>query len=164
MLFRSTAAVAMLVLTYGADRRKKNELQRLEDSGITVLVRTTDPNVAPSLVSRLFGIDTASVGILDGPLGEEAQKLTGQVLPRADAVAATKGRMESMISVIAACVEQKRMVGLLVAIQCAIVVCGFVLVAFMACFGGMRQLTSFILFLFEAIGLLILLLLPRLRK
>ncbi len=159
-----TAAVAMLVLTYGADRRKKNELQRLEDSGITVLVRTTDPNVAPSLVSRLFGIDTASVGILDGPLGEEAQKLTGQVLPRADAVAATKGRMESMISVIAACVEQKRMVGLLVAIQCAIVVCGFVLVAFMACFGGMRQLTSFILFLFEAIGLLILLLLPRLRK
>lgn len=159
-----TAAVAMLVLTYGADRRKKNELQRLEDSGISVLVRTTDPNVTAGLVSRLFGIDTASVGILDGPLGEEARKLTSEVVPRADAAAATKGRMESMISVISACVEQKRMTGLLVAIQVAVVVCGFVLVAFMACFGGMRQLSSLILFLFEAVGLLILLMLPKLRK
>lgn len=159
-----TAAVAMLVLTYGADRRKKNELQRLEDSGISVLVRTTDPNVTASLVSRLFGIDTASVGILDGQLGQEAERLTSEVIPRTDAVVATKGRMESMISVVSACVGQKRMTSLLVAIQCAIVVCGFVLVAFMACFGGMRQLSSFILFLFETVGLLVLLALPKLHK
>ncbi|MCI8395779.1 MAG: hypothetical protein HFE89_04270, partial [Acutalibacter sp.] len=158
------AVAAMLVLTYGADRRKKNELQRMEDSGITVLVRTTDPNVTPALVARLFGIDTASVGILDGQLGQEAQKLMEEKIPRADALVATKGRMESMLSVISACVEQKRMTGLLVAIQCAVVVCGFILVAFMACFGGMRQLSSFTLFVFQGIGLLILLALPKLRK
>ena len=158
------AVAAMLVLTYGADRRKKNELQRMEDSGITVLVRTTDPNVTPALVARLFGIDTASVGILDGQLGQEAQKLMEEKIPRADALVATKGRMESMLSVISACVEQKRMTGLLVAIQCAVVVCGFILVAFMACFGGMRQLSSFTLFVFQGIGLLILLVLPKLRK
>lgn len=158
------AVAAMLVLTYGADRRKKNELQRMEDSGVTVLVRTTDPNVTPALVARLFGIDTASVGILDGQLGQEAQKLMEEKIPRADALVATKGRMESMLSVISACVEQKRMTGLLVAIQCAVVVCGFILVAFMACFGGMRQLSSFTLFVFQGIGLLILLALPKLRK
>lgn len=158
------AVAAMLVLTYGADRRKKNELQRMEDSGITVLVRTTDPNVTPALVARLFGIDTASVGILDGQLGQEAQKLMEEKIPRADALVATKGRMESMLSVISACVEQKRMTGLLVAIQCAVVVCGFILVAFLACFGGMRQLSSFTLFVFQGIGLLILLVLPKLRK
>ncbi len=158
------AVAAMLVLTYGADRRKKNELQRMEDSGVTVLVRTTDPNVTPALVARLFGIDTASVGILDGQLGQEAQKLMEEKIPRADALVATKGRMESMLSVISACVEQKRMTGLLVAIQCAVVVCGFILVAFMACFGGMRQLSSFTLFVFQGIGLLILLVLPKLRK
>ena len=158
------AVAAMLVLTYGADRRKKNELQRMEDSGVTVLVRTTDPNVTPALVARLFGIDTASVGILDGQLGQEAQKLMEEKISRADAMVATKGRMESMLSVISACVEQKRMTGLLVAIQCAVVVCGFILVAFMACFGGMRQLSSFTLFVFQGIGLLILLVLPKLRK
>ena len=158
------AVSAMLVLTYSADRRRKNELQRLEDSGISVLVRTTDPNVTPQLVSRLFGVDVASVGILEGQLGDTARKLTGENIPRADAVVATKGRMESMMNVISACVEERRTVSLVVAIQNAAVILGFVLVAFMACFGGMKQLSSFILFAFEVFWLLVVLVIPKLRK
>ena len=156
--------VAMLVLTYAADRRRKNELQRLEDSGISVLVRTTDPNVTVGLVSRLFGIDSASVGILDGQLGEIARQLTQETAPRADAVAATKGRMESMMSLIAACVEQKRMAGVLVAIQTAALILGFVLVAFLSCFGFIRQLSAFLLFGFEMFWVAVLVLLPKLRR
>lgn len=158
------AVSAMLVLTYSADRRRKNELQRLEDSGISVLICTTDPNVTPQMVSRLFGIDAASVNVLEGDLGDVAKKLTGENIPRADAVVATKGRMESMMNVISACVEEKRTVSLVVAIQNAAVVLGFVLVAFMACFGGMRQLSPFILFLFEVFWLLVILGIPKLRK
>ncbi len=158
------AVSAMLVLTYSADRRRKNELQRLEDSGISVLVRTTEPNITSQMVSRLFGIDAASVSILEGDLGDVAKKLTNENIPRADAVVATKGRMESMMNVVSACVEEKRTAGLVVAIQNAAVVLGFVLVAFMACFGGMRQLSSFILFLFEVFWLLVILVIPKLRK
>lgn len=158
------AVSAMLVLTYSADRRRKNELQRLEDSGISVLIRTTDPNVTSQMVSRLFGVDAASVNVLEGDLGDVAKKLTGENIPRADAVVATKGRMESMMNVVSACVEEKRTVSLVVAIQNAAVVLGFVLVAFMACFGGMRQLSPFILFLFEVFWLLVILVIPKLRK
>lgn len=159
-----TAVAAMLVLTYSADRRKKNELQRLENSGISVLIRTTDPNVTPQMVSRLFGIDAASVGILDGELGDTSKKLLDETIGRADAVVATKGRPESMMSVIAACVEEKRTAGLVVAIQNTAVVLGFVLVAFMACFGGIRQLSSFVLFAFELFWLLVIMVIPKLRK
>ena len=159
-----TSVVAMLVLTYTADRRRKNEIQRLEDSGISVIVRTTDPNVTSQLISRLFGVDTASVGILDSRLGQEYQKLTGTQIPRADAVVATKGRMESMMNVISACVEERRTIGMVVALQNAAVVLGFVLVAFLACFGAMGQLSSLILFLFQLFWLLVVILLPRLRK
>ncbi len=158
------AISAMLVLTYSADRRRKNELQRLEDSGISVLIRSTDPNVTPQTVSRLFGIDAASVGTLEGEMGQLAHGLMGETIPRADAVVATKGRMESMMNVVSDCVEEKRTVSLVVAIQNAAVILGFVLVAFMACFGGMRQLSSFILFAFELFWLLVVLVLPKLRK
>ncbi len=158
------AVVALMVLGYSADRRRKNELQRLEDSGISVLVRTTDPNVTVGLVSRLFGIDSASVGILDGQLGDIAAGLTGEEPPRMDAVAATKGRMESMMSLISGCVEQKRTAGMLVAIQTAAVILGFVLVALVACFGAMRQLSAFMLFLFELFWVGVLVLLPRFRR
>ena len=159
-----TAVAAMLVLTYSADRRRKNELQRMEESGISVLIRTTDPNVNAQMVSRLFGIDANSVAVLEGELGDVAHDLTANRIPRADAAVATKGRMESMLSVICACVEEKRTVGVLVAIQNAAMILGFVLVAFMACFGGMRQLSPFILFLFEFFWLLVILVLPKLRK
>ncbi len=155
---------AMLVLTYSADRRRKNELQRLEDSGISVLIRTTDPNVTAQMVSRLFGIDTASVGILEGELGDTAKKLMEENIPRADSIVATKGRVESMMSVVSACVEEKRTAGLVVAIQNTAVILGFVLVAFMACFGGLRQLSSFILFAFELFWLLVVMVIPKLRK
>ncbi len=155
---------AMLVLTYSADRRKKNELQRLEDSGISVLVRTADPNVTVAQVSRLFGVDPASIGILDGQLGDTARQLLESDPPRADALAATKGRMESIMSLIAACVEQKRTTGMLVAIQSAAVILGFVLVAFMSCFGEIRQVSSFLLFAFQMFWTALLLVLPRFRR
>lgn len=155
---------ALLVLTYTADRRRKNELQRLEDSGVSILVRTTDPNVTGALVSRLFGIDAASVSVLEGHTAATAQQLLEGTVARADALAATKGRVESMMSVISACVAQKRTIGLVVAVQNAAVVLGFVLVAFLACFGGMSQLTSLVLFLFQAFWVLVVLLLPKLRK
>ncbi len=155
---------ALLVLTYTADRRRKNELQRLEDSGISIIVRTTDPNVTPQLISRLFGIDAASVGVLDNRLGDEYRKLVKSQIPRADALVATKGRMESMMSVISACVEEKRTISLVVAIQNAAMVLCFVLVAFLACFGAMGQLSSLVLFLFQLFWLAVTILLPKLRR
>lgn len=155
---------AMLVLTYTADRRRRNELQRLENSGISVIVRSTDPNVTPQLISRLFGIDAASVGVLDDRLGEEYRKLTQTEIPRADALVATKGRVESLMNVVSACVEQRRTVGMVVAIQTAAVVLGFILVAFLACFGAMGQLSSLVLFLFQLFWTLVAILLPKLRQ
>lgn len=158
------AVSAMLVLTYAADRRRKNELQRLEDSGISVIIRTTDPNVTSQMVSRLFGIDAASVGVLDNRLGEEYRKMVQNEIPRADALVATKGRMEAMMNVISACVEERRTVNLVVAIQNAAMVLCFVLVAFLACFGAMGQLSSLVLFLFQLFWLLVTILLPKLRR
>ena len=79
-------------------------------------------------------------------------------------MAATKGRMESMMSLIAACVAQKRTTGMLVAIQSAAVILGFVLVAFLACFGEIRQVSSFLLFAFQMFWTALLLALPKFRR
>ena len=68
------------------------------------------------------------------------------------------------MSLIAACVEQKRMAGVLVAIQTAALILGFVLVAFLSCFGFIRQLSAFLLFGFEMFWVAVLVLLPKLRR
>lgn len=155
---------AMLVVTYAADRRRKNELQRMEDSGISLVVRSTDSNVTSQLISRLFGIDANYVRILPGNLAEEYRQLVQAETPRSDAVLATKGRIESMISVVSACIRNKRGVSLIVALQTAAAVLGFILVAFLACFGAIGRLSAFGLFLFELMWLLLIILIPKLRK
>ena len=104
------------------------------------------------------------MGVLDSRLGSEYQKLVKNEMPRADALVATKGRMESMMNVISACVEERRTAGMVVAIQTAAVVLCFVLVAFLACFGAMGQLSSLILFLFQLFWLAVVILLPKLRR
>ena len=104
------------------------------------------------------------VGVLDSRLGDEYRKLVKSQIPRADALVATKGRMESMMNVISACVEERRTVSMVVAIQNAAMVLGFVLVAFLACFGAMGQLTSLVLFLFQLFWVLVTLVLPKLRR
>ena len=72
--------------------------------------------------------------------------------------------MESMMNVISACEEERRTVSMVVAIQNAAMVLGFVLVAFLACFGAMGQLTNLVLFLFQLFWVLVTLVLPKLRR
>ena len=158
------SVAAILTLTYSADRRCARELQRMENSGISVILRTTDPNVTTQLIARLFGVDVASVSVIDGELGDTARELTAEETPRADAVAATKGRAESLMSLIAACVDTKRSLTTVVAVQIAAVILGFVLVAFLACFGAMGRLSAALLFIFEALCLIVVLGLPKLRR
>lgn len=155
---------AMMILTYSADRRRKNEIQRLEDSGVSIVVRTTDPNVKAKLLSKLFEVDKASVSILNSDLGEIAGKLTHKEVPRADALVATKGRMESLMSVVSMCVNAKRQTGFIIILQTIAIVLGFLLVALLACFGAIGRLTSFVLFVFELISLIAIILIPRIKR
>ena len=155
---------AMLVVTYTADRRKKNEMQRLEENGVSVVVKTTDPNVTVQNIARLFGIDTNSVAILKEPMTQEYEGLIIGEEPRSDAVLATKGRIESMMSVISACIRARQNANFAVMLQNIAVALGFVFVAMLACFGSINSLSAFWLFLFELVMLLVLILLPKLRK
>lgn len=155
---------AMLIMTYAGDRRKKNELQRLEDSGVSIVVRTTDPNITSHMLSRLFGIDASSVSVMASDMGQVYKDLVKEEIPRCNAVMATKGRVESLITLISACIDEKRSTALTVAMQTGAVALGFILVAFLACFGAMNRLSAFGLFLFEMLWILIILLLPKLRR
>ena len=156
--------IAMMIVTYEADRRKRVELQRLEENGVSILVRTTDANITPDLMTRLFSIDRTSIIMLTGENSEEFRQLTSQEVPRADAIIATKGRIESLMTVISACVKTKKDINFIVALQTIAVILGFVMVAFVACFGVIGKLGSFGLALFEFAWVAAILLVSKLRS
>ncbi len=156
--------MAAFILTYNSDKRRALELQRMESNGISLIVRTTDPNIKPELLAQCFRLDPQSVRVLPQRLGDIYNTLVEKPVDKVEAAFASRGRPTAMMRLLTACVRQKGNISLAVALQNIGLVIGFVLVAFLACFSGLDQLTLPTMLLYELFWLLVILFIPRLRK
>ncbi len=87
---------AMFVVSYTADPGVEEALHRLTAAGITLLVRTCDPNVTSECVREVFHIDEDMVRILDTAAGRVRDSLVSEEEERAEAVLACNGRLEGL--------------------------------------------------------------------
>ncbi len=87
---------AMFVVSYTADPGIEEALHRLTDAGVTLLVRTADPNVTGQLIHDVFGVEEDSVRILDTAAGRVRDALVLEQDERAEAVLAVNGRFEGL--------------------------------------------------------------------
>jgi hypothetical protein len=157
--------VAMFLVFYRSDRRRAAELRRLENTGISLLIRTLDPNITPELISDCFGLSIHSVTILNEHLGEICDSLRKHPQQgRVTALLATKGRASSMFRMLTACIRQRANIVMGVALQTAGAVLGFALVAFFAACGGLSQLSTTALLLFELFWVAAVMFIPHIRK
>lgn len=155
---------AMFILTYNADRKKKQEIQELEMNGVALLVRTTDVNLTPQFLACLFGIDASTINVIGANTDSTCDALVTGTVGRVDAYVATKGRVESMMNVVSACIDEKKNISFIVAMQNASVVIGFVLVAFLTFVAGVSQLSTFTLCVYELFWLASSVILPKIKN
>ena len=156
--------VAMFLVFYRSDRRRAEELRRLENNGISLLVRSRDPNITPELISDCFGLSIHSVSILSEHLGEIYDSLRTNTPEEVSAVLATKGRTATMMRMLTACVRQRGNIMIGVALQTAGAALGFTLAAFFTAFSGISQLSATSLLLFELFWTAAVVFIPRIRK
>ena len=156
--------VAMFLISYISDRRRAAELHRMEDNGLSLIVRTCDPSITPAFLAGCFQLDESSIAVLPDSLGKVYEGLTAEPDGRADALMATKGRPTAMMRMITACVRQRANISIAVALQAIAVVLGFLLAAFLTCYSGLPRLTTLFLVLYEVLWSIAILALPRLRK
>ncbi len=156
--------VAMFIVSYNSDRRRALELRRMEDNGISLIVRTCDPNITPLLLAECFGLETHGIRVLPERLGSIYTELTGEPQERTAALLATKGRSTAMMRMLTACVRQRSNISAAVILQNIAVILGFLLVAFLTCYSGLQQLSTSALLLYELFWSAAILIVPRLRK
>ena len=156
--------VAMFILSYHPDSHRARELQRMEANGISLIVRTCDPNISNSFLANAFGLDPHSVRILPDVLGEEFLRVSEEFSPKAAALLATRGRAVSMIRMISACVRTHSNLIMATVMQTMGVIIGFVLAAFLVCTTGQHQLTTLTLIIYEVFWIFVILFVPRLHK
>lgn len=105
LVYLSTAGElsAMFVVSYTADEGISDALEALESAGITLLVRTCDPNVTEDLVCRVFGLDPYYVEIMGAPAGRRYEQLVAEEQKQDEAVMASNGRLEGIAYALAYC-------------------------------------------------------------
>lgn len=156
--------VGAFVLAYHVSSEKKQEMQRMAKNGIGIIVKTTDPSVTAEFISQQFGIDSHAITVLSGPLVHTYNELTNKVEETSNAMFATKGKATCMMRVITACVREKSNISIVRLLQSVSIILGFVLVAFLVCFSGLKQISTLAMVIYEVFWLVVLLILPKIRR
>ncbi len=155
---------AMLVLSYRADFRKRNEIKKLEQNGVGIVIRSTDSNITSLMMSKVFDISESSVKIICGELGEVYRKLVEDEEESAPAFILTKGRAESMASIISMAHTYKKTFPFISALQTIGVILGFVFVLVATVFGGIPMLSSSAVTFMLLVWFAVLMLVPRFKR
>ncbi|MFR1478304.1 MAG: hypothetical protein ACLSB9_22765 [Hydrogeniiclostridium mannosilyticum] len=78
--------VAMFLISYISDRRRAAELHRMEDNGLSLIVRTCDPSITPAFLAGCFQLDESSIAVLPDSPARLYEGITAEPDGRADAL------------------------------------------------------------------------------
>lgn len=155
---------AMFVVSYQANSRVKEELLRLEKSGMTVLVRTADPNIDEEMLAGQYALDGGFVRVLTSSSGRIYEKYADYSVAAYPAYIVHNGTANAFISAMYASDVLggvKNILGIVQAFGCIL---GLGLAAAFALFGGMGQLSALSVMLFQSVWSLLVLLLSKYKK
>lgn len=137
---KGNKAVAMFVTTYSSTLRIAEELQRGEANGISLLVRTSDPNITSEKIAEDFGIFFRSVKVLSTGLGNVCQEISSQKEDSSRAYLATRGSFLPFLRALSGCVRMKANISLTVVIQLIGVILGVLITAAITLWAGVGSL------------------------
>ncbi len=156
--------VAMFVVTYHPDAAVMEELQRLEDNGVSLLVSTYDSNITATMISNHYKLAFRSVKVLPYAESRLFEDLKAEKEERTRAYAATRGKASVMHRMIAACVRFKGNSSLSLVLQVTSVVFSILLVGLLTIFGGLTQIGTLEILLYVLFWSAAVLIVPFLRK
>ena len=127
---------AMFVISYLGDESIGKAVRMLGKEGITLLVRTCDPNITEELICDAFGLDSYYLEVMGAAAGRAYDRLIKEETGEEEAVLASNGRLEGMAAALAYCRRLRTGTYLAVATQLIGGVLGLALNAFLILYTG----------------------------
>lgn len=155
---------AMFVVSYKANHRVKQELIRLEKSGMTVLVRTSDPNISEEMLTRQYDLDEGFVRVLSSVSGRIYEKYSAHSVETYPAYIIHNGTANGFISAMYASDVLGGIKNMLNIVQAFGAVLGLGLASVFALFGGLSQMGPLTVVLYQSIWGLLVLALSKYKK
>lgn len=135
-------AVAMFIVSYAADRRIRTSLQKLERTGVSILVKTPDANLDEKFLSKIFSLGPNTIRIMSGIAVGIYDKLINESAPKLNAGLVTGGRMRSFINAVAGCVNIFTLIQTLSVIELIGMILGVLVITVCGCCGALANIGS----------------------
>lgn len=140
---------AMFVVGYAGSEKIAAMLCALEENGVCLLLRTTDPNVDEAMISRYFDISKSSVKILSSVGGLLYTEKLRARREKAPASVIHNGTLRGFLGAVVTCIGLKEKLNFSMLLQTIGILLGTLLVAFFSMFAGLSQIGVFQLFIYE---------------
>ncbi len=132
--------IAMFTLSYKTYKHIANELRVLEQSGVSFIVRTVDPNLTREKVAEQFGLFYRCITILPTGMGNICHDAISGTDDSARAYLITRGKLSAFAKAVSGCIKMKMGVFLSRIVQGVSVGAGIVLVNMIAFVSGFEKL------------------------
>lgn len=155
---------AMFVVSYSADDDLKRSLKKLEKSGITILLKSSDPYINEESMTELFELPEGFIRVLASSNARVFEKYSDTVVEKSPAYTVHNGTANAFISAILGSenlVNTENMLSVLVSFGSAI---GFGVVALLGFLQGKSQLNAVNVIIFQAIWSIFVLLISKIRR
>lgn len=145
---------SMFVISYHAAEEIYTKLKRLERAHMTLLVRTTDPNITREMITDLFDLDYELVQIMPAQLHGVYARQTAHT-DTAPAQAATMGGSLSLLDTLAAAVKIRTAGAAASVIQTVFIIMGYALTTILTFFLGISLINPLLLLCYQLVTTLI---------
>lgn len=143
---------AMFIISYSADPKIERALIRLLRTDLSMLVRSTDPNITARKLASIFTFPVNMIRLIPGKSYADYRRLTGRQ-PRASAALILDGTLSSLSASLSAVRRIKRTLSLSTLLQTIGIIAGFMMIAVygLTCSTDMGVLHVGLLLLWESI-------------
>lgn len=156
--------MAMFVVSYSADPKLKKSLRRLEKSGITILVKSSDPFINDESIAELFSLPEGFVRVMNSSNARVFEKYSNMCVEKSPAYVIHNGSALGFVSSMAAAEnieETKKLLSVLITFGS---VMGFGLVAMLGIINGLTQINPVNIIIFQSVWCIFVELVTKLKR
>ena len=155
---------AMFVVSYSAEPELKRELRKLEKSGITIIVKSSDPYINEQSLAALFGVPEGFIRVMNYSAAKVFDKYSNMHVEKSPAYVVHNGTALGFVSAMRAAEIIVSLQKLISFLSIFGAVMGLVVVAMLSLLGAYSQITVFSVIAFQTIWSVFMLLLSKIKS
>lgn len=156
--------MAMFVVSYSANPKLKRALRRLEKSGMTILVKSSDPYINDESIAKLFNLPEGFVRVISSSNARTFEKYSDKCVEKSPAYIIHDGSALGFVSAMEAAegiMDIRKLLSVVISFGCAI---GLGITVLLGIVDGLTQLNAINITVFQLVWCLFVRILSKLKK